>query len=238
MVRILPTILAWLAGGLSLWAGSFQVNPVRVELSARRLYASIAVTNSGNETETIQVQALRWSAKGAGEAYAETDDILLNPPIFTLAPKQTQHMRLGLREPKVGPMEVCYRLILEELPPSSKPAPNQIRTLLRISIPVYVPPAQRAVPQLAWRLAPAESGKRKLRVENVGTAHVLITRMGLAVHDQGEPDRLESINICVLPGGSHEWTISDERLLRSPAILVRTLTDKGEIRVVVRQGNP
>jgi fimbrial chaperone protein len=219
-------------GGLSLWAGSFKVSPVRIELSARRPHTTVAVTNLGEENTTIQVQVLRWMAKGSGEAYAETGDILLNPPIFTLAPGRSQHMRLGLREPKTGPQEIGYRLILEEVPRPMKPGVTGVATFLRISVPVFVPPTSKAAPDLAWRLT-AQDGKLKLSVENRGPVHVQFKRMGLATREHPEPDRMENVAKYVLPGGSREWTIRDERLLREAVILVKTETDQGDFSVSV-----
>jgi fimbrial chaperone protein len=233
MVRLLKTVLTWSVGGLSLWAGSFKVSPVRIELSARRPHTTVAVTNLSKENTTIQVQVLRWMAKGSGEAYAETEDLLLNPPIFTLAPGQSQHMRLGLRKAHGGSQEVSYRLIMEEIPRPSRPGVTGITTLLRISVPVFIRPATKAAPDLTWRLAALEDGKLKLSVENRGPVHVQLKRMGLSTREHPEPDRMENVAKYVLPGGSREWTIRDERLVRETVILVKTETDQGDHSVSV-----
>jgi fimbrial chaperone protein len=236
MGRILTFLLAWSAGGLSLWAGVFKVEPFRIEFAASRPRASVAVTNLGDGVATIQVQVLRWTAKGAGEDYAETDDILINPPIFTLAAGQTQYLRLGLREPRAGLAEISYRLILEELPPPRKPNSNEITTLLRISVPIFVKPAAKTVPELAWRLVPDGAGAVKLSVENRGKVHVQFKRMGLTTETQPQPDRFETVGIYLLPGGRQEWAIRDERLVRSSHILVKAQTDRGELGVTVFKG--
>jgi len=238
MVRIPRTVLAWLAGGISLWGGTFQVSPVRIEMSARRPNARLAIQNSGSDPVTIQVQAVSWTAKGNGDQQTATDDLIVNPPVFTMGPGQTQHLRIGLREPKMRPMEICYRLILVELPSSSKPLPNQIRTLLRLSLPVFIQPPTPASHRLVWTLASQSENQRVLRVENTGSAHVQFTQMGLADGQQAEPEKMEKTSVYVLPGGSHEWKIRDQRILACPAVLVKTVTDKGEIRAVVRQDNP
>ena len=49
---------------------------------------------------TIQAHIVAWSAKGAEEVLTDNDDILLNPPIFTVAVGHTQFLRLGLRHPQ------------------------------------------------------------------------------------------------------------------------------------------
>jgi fimbrial chaperone protein len=236
MGRIPALILAWLAGGLVLWGGAFKVDPFRVEFTAGRPRASVAVTNMGDGVAKIQVQVLRWRAKGAGEDYTETDDILLNPPIFTLAVGQTQYLRLGMRIPRTGLAEICYRLILEELPPPRKPNSNEIATLLRISLPIFVKPAAKTAPELAWSLVPDGPGVVKLSVENQGKAHVQFKRMGLTTEAQPQPDRFETVSIYLLPGGRQEWAIRDERLVRSSHILVKAQTDHGDLGVTVPKG--
>src|SRR5690242_12258323 len=106
-----------LAGGCSmLWAGSYTVMPIRIELSARRLQTTVEVANRGDEATTIQAHIVSWSAAGVEELLSDNDDILLNPPIFTLAPGRQQFVRLGLRRPKPSEVEITYRLILEEVP--------------------------------------------------------------------------------------------------------------------------
>jgi len=224
-----------LAGGLSIWAGSFKVNPVRIELSARRPYASVAVSNLASEPASIQVHVLLWSASGGREVYAETDDILLNPPIFALQPRQTQYMRLGLRKPRAGAIETSYRLVFEELPPPNKPSANEIRTLLRIRIPIFVKPAGILSPGLQWELLPAGDGEARLLVRNQGNVHVQITRMSLAAAAEPGPGHTENANVYVLPGGSHEWSIRDKPLLDVSQLRVEAQTDQGEIRATVRR---
>jgi fimbrial chaperone protein len=75
-----------LTGGFSmLQAGSYMVKPVRIELSARQLRTTIQIQNLGNEATTIQARVVAWNAKGLEEVLSENDEILLNPPIFTIA---------------------------------------------------------------------------------------------------------------------------------------------------------
>jgi P pilus assembly chaperone PapD len=59
--------LLLLAGGLSnLRAGSYTVQPVRIELSPRQLRTTIQIQNIGDEPAKIQAHIVAWNAKGGG----------------------------------------------------------------------------------------------------------------------------------------------------------------------------
>src|SRR5438309_668171 len=75
------------------FAGSFSLSPVRVELSAARPSMVIQISNLGDETITLQTQLLAWGFDGNHDTYRETDDVVLNPPIFRLEPHQKQMVR-------------------------------------------------------------------------------------------------------------------------------------------------
>ena len=71
-------------GGLSIEAGSYAVKPVRIELSSRQLRTTIQVENLGVEPVTVQAHVVAWTANGGEEVQTENDEILLNPPIFSV----------------------------------------------------------------------------------------------------------------------------------------------------------
>jgi len=229
MARHLKIVWAWLAGGLLVSAGSFNVKPVRIEFSARQPQTSVSVTSLGDAPVTIQVHAVAWNPQGTGEVFADSDDILLNPPILNLAPGQTRFVRMGLRRANTGPVETSYRLIFEELPPPPTPGFKGLKTLLRISIPVFALPNGQAVPDLVWRVSRTDENHMKLLVENRGNAHVQIKRLKFWAKPDTEPDHLEATNVYVLPGGSHEWAIKEESLLRAGRLLVEAETDQREM---------
>ncbi|MEQ1949737.1 MAG: molecular chaperone [Bryobacteraceae bacterium] len=222
----------------SLLAGSFNVSPVRVELSARQPSASIAVRNVTDEPSVVQVSALRWTPKGNGEEYRDTDDILLNPPIFSLAPGQVQYVRLGLRRPSATAVEVSYRLVLEEVPPPAKAGFSGVTPLLQIRIPAFVAPAGKTAPELNWSFNGSEA-KWKLTVSNRGNIHVQIKRLILTgeSHDGGGAQRTSEMNVYVLSGGTHEWDLDTHAFAAGPVSL-SALTDHGEIHVQLEKDVP
>jgi len=218
-----------LAGGLSIEAGSYMVKPVRIELSARQLRSTMQIQNLGEEPITIQAHIAAWNAKGVEEILSDNDDILLNPPIFTVPVGHTQYLRLGLRHPPRGTTEATYRLILEQVPGPPKPDFMGINTLLKISVPIFVKPRIPA-PQLAWMLERVSDQEMRLAVENRGNAHVQIRKFAVTVSGSDAASFVQDTATYVLPNARKEWLIHNEMLAAAGKLLLLGQTDNGDLR--------
>ena len=222
-----------LSGGFSmLQAGSYTVQPVRIELSARQFRTTVQTRNLGNEPTTVQAHVVAWKAEGVEEVLSDSDDILLNPPIFTLAPGQVQSMRLGLRRLPSDAAEVTYRLILEEVPPPMPPGFMGVQPVLKISIPIFFKPKLPAA-QLTWKVRRSANRDLSLSVENQGNAHVQIKQLSITAPGRPEPDFVTNTLTYVLRTGRKEWTIRDAQLTGSGRLVVQVRTDIGDLREVV-----
>jgi fimbrial chaperone protein len=220
--------LLLLTGGLSIQAGSYMVKPVRIELSARQLRSTMQIQNVGDDPITIQAHIVAWNAKGAEEILSDNDDILLNPPIFTVPVGHTQYLRLGLRHSPKGAMEETYRLILEQVPGPPKPGFMGINTLLKISVPIFVKPRVPA-PQLAWTLERVSGGDLRLSVENHGNAHVQIRKFAVTVGGAETASFAEDAATYVLPNARKEWLIHNQTLAAAGQLLLLGETDNGDL---------
>jgi len=219
--------LLLLLGGL-VQAGSYTVKPVRIELSARQLRTTIQIQNLGEESATIQAHVVAWNAEGAEEVLSDNDEILLNPPIFTVAAGHPQFLRLGLRHPQPDTREGTYRLILEEVPRAAKPGFNGINTLLRISVPIFVNPRVSS-PQLAWTLQRTSDQELLLSVQNRGNAHVQIQTLAVTGEAPG-PGFVQGTTTYVLQNARKQWVIRNGELAGAGKLRLRAQTDNGEIR--------
>ncbi len=108
------------------------------------------IENLSDEPVTIQAHVVTWSYQGAHDQYADTDEVMLNPPIFSLDSHQKQFIRLGLRRKNDSTIERTYRLILEQVPQPPKPGFVGLTTILRISVPIFVKPENKVSPRVAW----------------------------------------------------------------------------------------
>jgi fimbrial chaperone protein len=221
--------LLLLAGGISVEAGSYAVKPVRIELSARQLRITMQIQNLDGDPTTIQAHIVAWNAKGAEEILSESDDLLLNPPIFTIVAGHTQYLRLGLRHSPSDVKEGTYRLILEEVPPPFKPGFSGLRTVLKISVPIFIKPRIPA-PQLAWALQRTSDKELRLSVDNRGNTHVQVRKFAVTAGGAAEPGFLQDTATYVLQNARKEWVIHNEQLAASGKLLLMGQSDIGDLR--------
>lgn len=210
-------------------AGSYMVKPVRIELSTRQLRSTMQIQNLGDEPLTIQAHIVAWSAKGAEEILSDNDDILLNPPIFTVPVGHTQFLRLGLRHTPQSLKEGTYRLILEQVPGPPKQDFMGINTVLKISVPIFVKP-RVAAPQLAWTLDRTSDQEMRLAVENHGNAHVQIRKFTIMLNGSEAANFEQRDATYVLPDARKEWTIHNGTLATASKLLLLGQSDIGDLR--------
>lgn len=226
LARILYLIaLAGLAA-MNACAGTFSVDPVRIELSPARPHIVLQVTNLADETATIQTRVVNWSVRQNEDYYWQTNDILVNPPIFVLGPHEKQFIRLGLRRPNEDSIETAYRVILEEVPQPPRPGFSGLQTVLRISIPIFCRPRVPVAPQLAWRVEKAAGGLR-LTAVNQGSAHVQVKSLEISAPLAGARVSRSMLDY-VLPNQARTWLL-DAAHLPPGTLRLRAVTDAGEI---------
>jgi fimbrial chaperone protein len=219
-MRLKPILIA--CGAALLWAaaaatpaaaGTLEVNPVLLEISANRRTATVTLRNQEAVPVTVRAYPLEWRQAGGGEAYAETSAVIVSPPVFTIAPGATQLVRVGLRS-SAGARQ-AYRLILEEVP-DANPG-NGIRVALRLNLPLYamIPAGQAsAVRWSAWQ----EAGSWVVEAANSGPGYVRLS------HDAAqEATGIRAGNDVnfgtLLPGATRRWRLGRQVEIRDQARL-------------------
>lgn len=200
--------LLWLAICIPLntFAATFSVNPVFFTLSPKRVATSMQIVNQDSVTIRLQIQAVTWTIDDNEERLEPTEEVLLNPPFIKLEPGQGQIVRFGLRKPVQSDREKAYRLIIEEIPDSSVPVQG-VRTVLRISVPVFV---EAGTPQqdLAWT-AHVKEKTVEVNVVNRGTVHAKLLKVDASPGDCGVagPPALTVGPFYLLPGQNRKWSL-------------------------------
>lgn len=164
-------IVAFLSGVLLLAgparAGGLSVLPTRVDLAADRGVQSVLLTNTSEQTVTVETQVLVWPAGATGQL---ANDIVVTPAVVTLPPNQRMRVRIGLLRPGGGEVERAYRLYFTELP---APAPLQgagVGVRLSVGIPLFVAPDRASAQPLSWSAQQTAEGWR-LVARNDGNVH-------------------------------------------------------------------
>lgn len=211
------------------WAAALSVAPTRVELGPNDRSAVVTLQNDGSESVMLQVQTFAWPRTPATGDLEPTRDILAVPPVFALAGKGKQIIRVALRGPPPADREQAYRLLITEVPRGGG-VDTGVRFALRLSLPVFVTPPG-AAPQITWTVLRAGGGAQ-LALDNHGTAHLQVRR--IVLRTPGNPQPVQSIEAAVylLSGQSRTWPLA------APAAAQRTLqleaeTNLGPIQAAV-----
>ncbi|HEV3239925.1 MAG TPA: fimbria/pilus periplasmic chaperone [Casimicrobiaceae bacterium] len=234
--RILPWLtlaLAFAAGEAP--AGSFQVNPIRIEIAKGATTAAIVVRNDGEDAIVIQANVVGWTQEDGQDVYAPTTEALVTPPVMTVPAGGEQIVRVGLRRRADPQHELTYRVYLQEVPPPPKPGFTGLQVALRVGLPVFVPPVALAVRRLEWSTQVGPDGAIRLAAQNTGNTHVQVTDFVLAPSSAGEPLAHESTLAYVLAGQRRVWTLAaaPERVKPGSELRLKAYTDAGEIDTAI-----
>lgn len=225
--RVAATIILLLSGAAQ--AASLKVYPVRIVLSPKEPVQTMTIENSNSEAARIQLRVFAWRQVNGKDVFEETRDVLANPGLFEIAAKGQQIARFGLRTVP-GQVEKSYRVVLEEVPGLRPTEPGEVRTLLRISIPIFVP-ALNPNGRLTWRAWPTGPRTMTFEIGNQGSAHVQINRLaisGLGATKLGAKD----MSVYLLPGASQRIVLDlNASVPAAVPLKLNAVTDQGNLAV-------
>lgn len=203
-----------------------KVFPVRITLVPDEPVQTMTIENSGDTSSRLQLRIYSWRQDKGEEILEDTRDVLANPAQFEIAPGEKQITRFGLRT-DVGAQEKSYRVILEEIPGLRAPKPGEVQTLLRISIPIFVPPAD-AGSKLIWKAWPSSPRELSVAVRNDGNAHVQINRLTLSRNNR-RGSAGQDMSVYLLPGSEKRISVPlDLPVVPGERLAITTKTDQAD----------
>lgn len=177
-------VSASLAAGLAHAGGSgIAVNRTAILFVPGSEAQSFAISDSGEDTVKVQIRLFRWHNKGTEDVYEQTQDIGFSPAIVSLAPNESQVVRMVVLAPQ-RPQEGSYRLFIDQLPPP--PRAGTVTLPVRFVVPVFVQGEHSSSkPALAWK-ATARSGEAVVTATNTGGTHARLANLGYVAggHEQ------------------------------------------------------
>jgi fimbrial chaperone protein len=236
-VAVFLTLLMGAQDGM---AGSFEVNPIRIDLSATARSAALSVRNSGDEAVVVQMSLVAWTQENGQDVYVPTKEILGTPPIATIPPGGEQILRLGMRRAPDARNELTYRVFLQEVPPPPKPGFQGLQVALRLSLPIFVQPRQGpAKATLVWNLQLQGEDTLRLQLNNQGTGHIQVSEIELFQPGQEKPVASQSSLVYVLPGQSRAWEFKTPsvRLKPTDRLRLKVTTDSGSVDTEIDLGS-
>lgn len=188
-------------------AQAVSISPVLVELTPGHRIVSITFSNPGDQPISFQSRPMAWRIVDGVDEYQPTDDLIVAPPIATIAAGGSQIFRVALRGPATG-REQAYRLIFEDATVASTPTGNEVAIRIRINhdLPVFV--AAAGEPKARLRIGPC-LGKTParadcVRIDNDGERYAQLKTLAI---DRGGWHKDLPINSRILAGAWREWTL-------------------------------
>ncbi len=203
---ILLTLACWLGLlGLSAQAAGLEVSPIGLVLASDEAAGSFTFSNVEARPIHAQARIFRWTQDEKGEeVLSPTQDILVSPPILAIDPRGSQEIRL-IRQQTGGSEELQYRLIVDEIPePAAPVAKQQIRLVLRYSIPIFLNAIERPVPTLQWHAQSMGKDSTLFTIKNTGKVRAQIAQTWLQSGSEAQAKTVASLSdglwAYVLPG--------------------------------------
>lgn len=185
------------------------IAPVSVELTPAKRITAVTVTNRSGSPMTFQAQMLAWSQKDGADAYQETADPLVVPPVASVPPGGSQIFRVATRQAPPE-HELSYRLILEDVTgDTGTPGTDgaTVRLQFRHSIPVFVEPASATGrPQLQIEPCATAAPRGCVRVRNVGQRRAKVLKIGASA---GSWRGQQTTSTTILAGSWRQWVLDD-----------------------------
>ena len=202
-------------------AANIEVSTTRLAMSADSPIAAMNIRNASEQQVALQAMVVRWSQKNGEDVFEPTRDILVNPPIFKLAPNATQIARLGLQAKSID-SEQSYRLFLQEIPEANR-AQQNLTTILRISIPIFIT-GQNSKPLLDSHLYVDPTGSAWIEFINRGNGHVQVTSISLSDGGGNGPVDIPT-STYVLPGQTRRLALPDISLRKGQTVAIELSSD-------------
>lgn len=206
-------------------ASNFEIAPVVLELSSSRTAGVVKIVNNDNHDVSLQLRAYEWGQTDNKDDLKPTQNLIISPPIFSLAPGASQVIRIVSRQPS-GENEVAFRMLIDEIPSAAEGA--TINFKFRISMPVFIAPTGGAKLKLDYDL---RAGKpAKLVVQNSGNRRARLLDLAFTLPNGKKISAPAGGNPYTLAGVNRQYLFDTETPLAAGSKVKLTATgDSGPI---------
>ena len=232
VTHVLAALTVACVAGCPAGAQSLKVTPVNILMLPGQKATSLTVTNDGASDTAIQIRVYAWTQQDGDDRITPSDEVLLSPPLATIAANSSQVVRLVVRRPPQG-REGSYRILLDQIPtPSTTPG---VKIVLRMSIPIFVRPKTPATPHLRFHLE-RDATHLYLVAINDGLCHDIVRDLVLSTLDGRTLKTATSGLPYLLAGSRRRWAVLTQDPLPGPSetLRVKARTDSGAIERQVR----
>jgi len=206
-------------------ASNFEISPVVLELSSARTAGVVKIVNNDNHDVALQLRAFEWSQSDNKDDLKPTQNLIISPPVFTLAPGASQVIRVVSRQPSAE-NEIAFRLLIDEIPSAAEGA--TINFKFRISMPVFIAPVAAPKLKLDYDLHAGKPGK--LLVQNNGNRRGRLLDVAVTLPNGKKIAAAGGGNPYTLAGITRQYLIeSDTPLAVGSKVKLSATSDSGPI---------
>jgi len=212
-------------------AGSLQVEPVLVDITAPGAASTVTLRNEGTTPIDAQIRVFNWSIVNGKEQLDPTDDVVASPPSVTLTPKGQYITRIvrTSKQPVVG--EESYRLLVDQLPDLSQQRNGAVNLMVRYSIPVFFGAPNKKNPTVAWSIA-TNGDKVTLTARNAGERRLRISALSLRDASGKSLSFGNGLAGYALGQSAMSWTVPRRGFTANGTVAVTAQSDGGPIQAV------
>jgi len=216
-------------------AGTLQVEPVLVDVTAPGAASTITLRNEGTAPIEAQIRVYKWAIVNGKEQLTPTHDVVASPPSITLTPKGQYVARVVRvsKQPVTG--EESYRMLVDQLPDLSQQKNGAVNLMVRYSIPVFFGASNKKSPTVAWSIA-TQGDKVTLTAHNSGDRRLRIS--ALSLHDANGKSLSFGNGLAgyALGQSAVSWTVPRHGFTPNGSISVHAQSDGGPIQAVASIG--
>ena len=161
-----------------------EISPTTLTLSGPGSTTICTVYNNGGAQTSSQIRLREWYQSYGQDVLIPTEDVVASPPFITLEPGARQIVRVANLSAQPGASELCYRLLLNELPSPGSLTDTGVTVLIAFSLPVFVTGTDAQPPQLTASFGESTDGKPVLRILNSGDVHARLADVSYALADR------------------------------------------------------
>lgn len=231
---VLPVIILLALASTVSAAGSFRVTPILGDVPPDRQVPSFRIHNPASSPLTVQISAHDWQQSDNMDVVVPSDRLLVVPPLATIAPGDTQVVRVALKGERPE-NELSFRVHVQEVLPPPEPGFIGVRTAVKVDLPLFFAPAD-ASRNIEWQASINEAGNLLVSAKNTGTRFTRLSKLSAYV-DNDSLLAARSGPLYVLSGASRSWELPLAQAVvpgSSLRLLVETGRDKFEHAVTVR----
>lgn len=208
---------------------AYSFDKIRFFLSNKHPIDTIRFDNPDADIPiSLQMKVLRWTQVNGNDQYQSTNDLIVAPPQFKIAPKKFQLVRVGWRKPAPITQELAYRLVTTDLTLYKKKA-NVVTFKVQVNMPVYIEP-DNVITQANWQIK-RMGDKLNILLTNTGNVHLNVSKLTLT-NANNEVIASQPTSFVLLPGQSKQGAIAVNKLSGQTVNAIAS-TDFGEVKATV-----